>query len=245
MKINYGITVSSLRQLSELPDLKKAGFLEISSSCFRTPGFVVPAGWKKRLFRVSTRSEARTFGALIDSGRGVKMEFYRLFARNCEEYTSIGIREITMTVDWETVTNDDLYADKMREVLRCCYGIMFEHRLTAVLELRIPGFISSQPLEFLKFRDSLLFPIRTLVDFHPHEPGALELLSSYAAAMPFDSSRFRVSFDASGGNYLSGNLLEKIREKLHAVGKEVPEIAFYPGRSADKAAFAALESVLK
>lgn len=237
--------VSSLRQLSELPELKKAGFLEISSSCFRTPGFVVPAGWKKRLLRVSTRSEARTFGALIGAGRGVMMEFYRLFARNCEEYARMGVREIAMTVDWETLTGDDLYADKLRDVLRCCYGIMSEYKLCALLELRIPGFISSRPVEFRKFRNSLLLPIRTLIDFHPHEPGALELLSDYAAEMPFDTSRFRVSFDASGGNYLSDNLLEKIQEKLHAVGKEIPEISFYPGRSADKTAFAELEAVLK
>ncbi|MBR2720714.1 MAG: hypothetical protein IKB74_05195 [Lentisphaeria bacterium] len=245
MKINYGIAVSSFRQLSELPELKKAGFLEVASNCIQSPDFVLPRAWKNRLNRVTNRSEARTFSAMIGSGRGVMKEFYRVFSRNCEAYARLGVTEITLTVDWETVVNDSDYADELREVLRCCYGIIYRNRQTALLEMRIPGFISSIPENFIQFRNSLLFPVRTLIDFHPHEPGALEMLTAFAKKMPFDSSRFRVSFDASGGNYLSSNLLEKILSSLHIVGKEIPEICFYPGRSADKAAFAALEAVLQ
>ena len=245
MKINYGIAVSSVRQLSELPDLKKAGFLEVASNCIRSSDFVLPKAWKTRLSRVSSRSEARTFSAMIGSGRGVMMEFYRMFSRYCEENAAFGVKEITLTVDWETVVNDDVYAAELREVLRCCYGIIARNRQSAILEMRIPGFISSMPEKFIHFRNSRLFPVRTLIDFHPHEPGALELLAEFSRKMPFESSRFRVSFDASGGNYLSVNLLEKIQDSLRIVGKEIPEICFYPGRSADKAAFEALEAVLQ
>lgn len=245
MKINYGIAVSSVRQLSELPDLKKAGFLEVSSNCIQSSDFILPKAWKKRLCRVSSRSEARTFNAMIGSGRGVMMEFYRIFSRYCEDYAASGVSEITLTVDWENVVNDTVYADKLREVLRCCYGIIARNNQSAILEMRIPGFVSSMPEKFIQFRNSLLFPIRTLIDFHPHEPGALEMLAEFARKMPFESSRFRVCYDASGGNYLTSNLLEKIQDSLRIVGKEVPEICFYPGRSAEKSAFTALETVLQ
>lgn len=244
MKIDYGIAVTSVRQLTELPELERADFLELPSSCVQAPDFILPKAWQSRVFRISSRSEARTFSAMIGAGRKMAVDFCRLFARRCEDCAALGVKEITLTVDWESLMNDADYADKLREILRCCYGIVEKYHLTAVLELRIPGFIAGMPHDFLRFRNSLLFPVRTLVDLHPHEPGALELLNTYAKAMPFDVSRFRVSFDALGGNYLTVGLLDKIRSVIRPVGGEIPQICFYPGRSADKAAFAALDAVI-
>lgn len=245
MKLHYGIAVTSSRQLAELPELKGADFLEISSGMIQTPDFAVPKGWKKRLFRAGGRSEARTFSALIGAGSGMMLEFYRLFSANCGEFVRLGIREVTLAVDWETLLSDEGYANDLRDVIRCCYGILTRYQLQLLLELRIPGVISARPMDFLKFRNSLLMPVRTLIDLHPHEPGALELLAEFSAKMPFDSSRFRLSFDSSGGNYLSANLLEKIKESIRPVGKEIPEICFYPGRSADKAAYELLDAVMR
>ena len=244
MKINYGIAVTSNRQLAELPELKRADFLELPSSCVQAPDFILPKAWQPRVFRVSSRSESRIFSAMIGSGTKMAVDFCRLFSRRCEDCAALGVREITLTVDWENLMTDPVYADRLREILRCCFGIVEKYRMTAVLELRIPGLIAGTPNEFLRFRNSLLFPVRTLVDLHPHEPGALEFLSSYAQAMPFDVSRFRISFDAVGGNYLTVGLLDKIRNVIRPVGGEVPQICFYPGRSADRAAFAALETVI-
>lgn len=244
MKIDYGVAVTSIRQLVELPELKRADFLELPSSCVQSPDFVLPKFWQSRVFRISSRSEARTFSAMIGAGRKMAVDFCRLFGRRCEDCSELGIKEITLTVDWESLMNDPAYADMLREILRCCYGIVEKYRLTAVLELRIPGLIAGMPKDFLRFRNSLLFPVRTLVDLHPHEPGALELLETYAGSMPFDVSRFRVSFDAAGGNYLTVGLLDRIRNVIRPVGGENPQICFYPGRSADKSAFAALEAVI-
>ena len=89
-----------------------------------------------------------------------------------------------------------------------------------------------------------MFPVRTLIDLHPHEPAALDMLARLYDRMPFECDNFRISFDAAGGNYMSGKLLEMIRRSLRQVGPEIPEICFYPGRNADKTAFELLSTVI-
>lgn len=244
MKLHYSIAVSSPGQLADLPDLKMVDSVEITSALRSDSGLVIPAAWQKSLFRMSCRSESRTINALIDSGSAMTRDFLRVFSACCADCVKYNIREISLGADWENIFSDPSYAEKFREILRCCFGITVKYNLTAVLEVRVPGVAAGDPLEFLRFRDSLLFPVRTLINFHPHEPGALDVMEKFSAALPFEVSRIRVSFDAADGNYLTPRLLERIKAAIRPVGKEIPELCFYPGRSADKSAFAALSAVL-
>ena len=245
MKISRGVMVASARQLAELPELKQADFLEVPALMADTPDLTVPAAWKGRLRRAECRGEARVLTSVIDAGRGVKQDFFRAFGARCEALCRFGVREITVGTDWETIFSDAAYAGKLREILHCCFGIAERYSMTVFLEVRTPGNAAARPAEYRKFRDALLLPVRTLIDLHPHEPGALEMLDSFAGAMPFDCGFFRVSFDASGGNYLSGRLLEKITAMLRPVGRELPSLCFYPGRGADREAFRMLEAVMQ
>ena len=244
MKIRYSIAVSTPWQLAELPDLKQVDSVELSSAMRSDTALVIPPAWKKRLFRMSCRMEAGTINALIDSGSAMSRDFYRMFSDCCADCIKFNMREISLGIDWENTLSDPEYVVKLREILRCCFGIAMKYQLAVLLEIRIPGIAAVQALDFLRFRDSLLFPVRTLVNFHPHEPGALELMEEFSSTLPFEVSKFRVSFDAANGNYMTPKLLEKIKTSLRPVGKEIPELCFYPGSSADRYAFAALETVM-
>jgi hypothetical protein len=244
VKLNFGIAVASNRQLAELPAVGKINFLELPSVSRIQPDFILPQQWKRRFMRVSCRAETRTLGALIDAGYSMTREFYRVFSAGCTEFAKLGAKEISLGIDWESVFDNEKFSASVSDILRCCYGIIYRNRLTPLIELRLPGVAAGQVEKFLRFRNRLLIPARTLVDLHPHEPGALELMEKFSAVLPFEVSRIRVSFDASEGNYLSPKLLERIKACIRPVGKEIPELCFYPGRSADKSAFAALSAVL-
>lgn len=245
MKLHYGIAVASAKQLNDLPGLEKVDFLELPSFLRDEPDLVIPPVWKKRLLRAGGRREARTLSSLVCAGSGIKLEYFRMFSGCCADFSRWGAKEITLCVDWEAAFSDTDYAVNLREILRCCFGITEKYRLKPVLELRIPGSAVLDPAQFIKFRNSLLIPVRTLVDLHPHEPGALEFLEKFSAAMPFDSSCFRISFDAVGGNYLTVKLLDKICQYIRPAGAETPQICFYPGKNADREAYLLLETVMQ
>lgn len=244
MKLLYGIAVASVNQLAELPELKKAAFLEVPSSLRELPDFRIPMAWKRRFRRVTGRSEARTLSSLIDAKKSIQIDFLRVFAGCCEYFSKLGAAEISLGVDWEAAFSDPGYALKVRDILRSCYGITEKYSLTPILELRIPGSAAAGGMDFYRFRNSLMIPVRVLIDLHPHEPGALELMERFSATMPFVCDKLRISFDAAGGNYLTGKLLERICKCVRPAGVAIPEISFYPGRSADHDAFAALNSVI-
>jgi len=244
VKLNFGIAVASNRQLAELPVAGKFDFLELPSVSRIQPDFILPQAWKRRFMRVSCRAETRTLGVLIDAGSSMTKEFYRVFSAGCTEFAKLGAKEISLGIDWENVFNDEKFSASLSDILRCCYGIIYRNTLIPVIELRVPGIAAGNIERFLRFRNRLLIPARTLVDLHPHEPGALELFERFAAEAPFECSRVRVSFDAAGGKYLTAKLLEKIISGIHRVGAETPDICFYPGRTADRAVFAALETVI-
>lgn len=244
MKLRFGVTVASSEQLAELPSLAKVDFLELPSMPGGMAGVNIPRQWKKRVFRISGRRDASTLSSLVDAGSAMQQEFFRMFSRCCADYARFGGAEITLGIEWDMALNDPDFADGLRQILRCCFGVVNQYGLQLDAELRIPGNAIGDPLKFVRFRDSLLIPVRTLIDLHPHEPGALEAFEEFSAKMHFDCSKLRISYDASGGNYLTPKLLERIFSGVRPVGVEVPEVSFYPGKHADRDAFAALESVI-
>jgi hypothetical protein len=244
VNLNYGVSVSSERQLLELPELRQADFLELNCQLLDSPDFFLPPAWRGRVFRCSGRSESRAFSALVEAGASIQQDFYRVFSRRCEKFSQLGGRELSFCIDLENTFSEVEYAAKLRKILSCCFGIMEKYRLQPLLEVRVPGIAASRRDDLIKFMNSLLYPVRLLTDIHPHEPGALELLGEFLDKLHYESGRLRISFDGDGGNYLSDKLLERLRSFIRPVGREVPDICFYPGRNADKTVFAALASVM-
>lgn len=244
MKLHIGISIATAGQLAELPELKKVDLLELPFSLCGQPEFTLPKSWKNRLHRISGRSESRTLNSLIDTGNVMRREFYRLFSRNCAVASSLKAGEVTLAIDWEYAFDNAGYAAELREILRCCYGIAFKFSLTPVIELRIPGSAVLKPADFIRLRNSWMIPVRTLIDLHPHEPGSLEMLENFFAANRFECNKFRISYDAAGGNYLTVKLLDRIKNCICPVGSEIPELCFYPGRNADREAFQAILPVI-
>ncbi|MBE6390243.1 MAG: hypothetical protein E7043_08765 [Lentisphaerae bacterium] len=244
MKLRYGVSVSTIKQLQELPGLPEIDFLEITPALREHPEFSIPEKWKKRICRASGRSEARSLDSLVYAGATMRQEFFRYWGSVCDKLTETGISQVTLGIDWETISNDLHYASVMRDMLRCCFGIAQKHDLSLLLEVRIPGGIAGRVMEFVKFRNSLLLPVKNVIDLHPHEPGALASVGEIFEKLPFDCSNFRVSVDVSGGNCLTGQLLERIKKCLCRIGPEVPEICFYPGSNADKTAYEQFYAVI-
>lgn len=244
MKLHYGISVASAGQLSELPDFAAADFLELPSYFCEACRISVPEKWKTRVRRFSCRRESAALISLMDAGSAVQMDFFREFGGCCAAFAAVGVKEVSLGIDWETVLSGNCQLDRLRKILACCFGITSKYGMRVLLELRIPGTAANDIMGFLKFRNSLMFPVRTLIDLHPHEPAALDMLARLYDRMPFECDNFRISFDAAGGNYMSGKLLEMIRRSLRQVGPEIPEICFYPGRNADKTAFELLSTVI-
>ena len=93
MNLNYGVSVSSERQLLELPELRQADFLELNCQLLDSPDFFLPPAWRGRVFRCSGRSESRAFSALVEAGASIQQDFYRVFSRRCEKFSQLGGRE--------------------------------------------------------------------------------------------------------------------------------------------------------
>ena len=245
MKLRYGFSIGSAAQLSELPAASKADFLELSSALFDSVELPPFASRRQgKIQRFNGRYEAKTLNSLVGAGHGVFMDFYREFSRRCAFFSSLGIREVALKPDWESAVSDTEYAGELRKILQCCFGITAKFNLSVLLELRIPGNAANFPDKLLKFRNSLMYPLHLLIDLHPHEPGALDNFAAFSAAMPFESDRLRLSFDAGNGNYVSGKLLEVIRKSVRKGGANPPEICFSPGESAGKELFTDLEQVM-
>ena len=87
MKLRYGIAAAAVKQLAELPELKNAAFLEVSSALREQSDFRIPAAWKARFQRVSGRSESRTLSSLIDARKSIQIDFLRGFSKSCEYFS--------------------------------------------------------------------------------------------------------------------------------------------------------------
>ena len=114
MKLHLGISVASLKQLAELPELRTAVFLELPFGLCGQPDLVHPEFWKNRFRRAGGRSEGRTLNSLVEAGGVMRREFFRMFSRNCAAIAALNATEISLTVDWENAFADQI---RKREML--------------------------------------------------------------------------------------------------------------------------------
>ena len=240
MKIRYGISINNDGEINDLPDLPAIELVEVPGDQWSNADFVLPARWRQKELWIRNSDDIRFFRSLPDAGSGVRQEFYRLFTQRCQTAAANNAFASSLAPDLENALHDPAYAAKLHDTLGVCFGIAEKIRLPLTLELRIPGAAAADPAGYLRFKHSLLYPLRTLCAIHPHEPGALEALEKFAGECKFDCDIFRVSFDAASGNYLSDNLFSRLRQFIRRSGFAAPVIIFDPGHNADKNTYAEL-----
>ena len=240
MKIHYGISINDSEDIAGLPPLPAIDLVEVPGDLCSGTDFALPRHWRQKQLWIRNSDDIRFFRSLPDAGFGVRQEFFRLYSRRCQAAAAVNACGCSIAPDLENALNDPEYAVKLRGAMGVCFGIAEKLRLPLTLELRIPGAAAVNPAGFLRFKHTLLYPLRTVCAIHPHEPGALEALEKFTGECQFDSDVFRVCFDAASGNYLSDTLFRKLRQLIRKSGFAAPVIIFDPGPGADSNTYAEL-----
>lgn len=233
MKINYGISISSNTNISALPELPEFTHLEIPGSMLADKNFTLPSRIKNKKIIIRNDDERRFFRTVSDAGSGIRQDFYRLVRQKTALAANIGAVGITVVPDLENLITADELPENFRSVLRVYCGIAEQNHLPLLLETRIPGKAAQLPECYIRFKHALLYPLRTLCEIHPHEPGALDAAENFAAGCKFDCDIFRICFDAAAGNHLTGTLFARIMKLLRQAGSDIPLIMFSPGNETD------------
>ena len=173
---------------------------------------------------------------------GVKQDFYRYFSCKSEIMEECGISRLAMAVDVEKVLSDEEYASKQTEILHCCFGMAERRKIEMSLEMRIPGMSREAVTAFLNFRKNLLYPVRLLIDFHLHEPDSFRQLEEIADALKFDNEKWRLSFEAANGNYLSSEIVRKVIPFVYCGMRECGSVIFAPGAGAEDGTILTLDA---
>ena len=71
--------------------------------------------------------------------------------------------------------------------------------------------------------------LHTVIEFHPHEPGAFEELEKCFDIVRFHRRYWRVFFEPEHGNYLSPALLRKFLEAADMKNVPSARVAIAPG----------------
>ncbi len=244
MKKYYGISISSAEQLDLLPVMPDIDVLELPGVLLESSAFKIPAAFANKKIVINNRDTLRFFRSLSGAGMGIKQEFFRLISRRCKRAAELNICSFSLFPDWEMFSASQEYCQEFMEVMQMCCGIFQRDGLDLSVGVRLPGDTENWDV-LRKFKKSLLYPVRMMADFHPHEPGALEKAENYSENFHFDSDFWRINFDAASGNYLSSSLYKKLFSLLRKSGALIPVMIFAPGDKADRWTFSEINGALE
>ena len=243
MKKFYGISVSTVEQLELLPVMPDIDVLELPGVMLESSNFKIPAAFANKKIVVNNRDTLRFFRSLAGSGMGIKQEFFRLISRRSQRAAELNTVSFSLFPDWENFSSSLEYRRELLEVMQMCCGTIQRNDLDLSVGIRLPG--GAENWDMLRdFKKSLLYPVRMMADFHPHEPGALEIAENYSENFHFDSDFWRINFDAASGNYLSENLYSRLFSLVRKSGAEKPVMIFSPGEKADRWIFSEISEAL-
>ena len=155
MKIRYGISISSVETVNDLPGLPAFEIVEVPGELSCGEKFSLPSTARGKRLWIRNSEDIRFFRSLPDAGIGVRQEFFQLFLQRCSTAQKLRAESSSIAPDLENAFDDHGYAVKLREALGACFGIAERFRLPLMLETRIPGAAATAPDEFLRFKHSL------------------------------------------------------------------------------------------
>ena len=133
----------------------------------------------------------------------VRLEFMRLFRERCRRASELRVSELTADFDFSRAVAEPEYGRRLRSLLRGCYGILEEFRMTLRFPVRIDFAAGEDAARYVRQLRDLLYPRLGLaleVDLEEpfpegsRLPEALRFHSSYwrlRCAEPLEYASFR------------------------------------------------------
>jgi len=234
-KHDWGLSLRTLEQLAGLPDAlpERLRLLEL-------PGEVLEDRTLCRKLE-RYRSSGIVFvirelmdGTLADMIAGEtlpgRIDFDRRLRARCEIFSDLGIDLIGTGLDPLAMMEES--GRGSRVMLRSLFDLCDAKGVKLLLPCRIPAVpgIEAPVKKLAAFRRELLTPgIRYLVDFHIHEPGALDAPAETLAPLGLDVALFRISYRPDLGNRLEPSAVSRALGLLPGRIPEAVSILLAPG----------------
>lgn len=95
--------------------------------------------------------------------RKLQLEFQSFLLKRCEKLLSLGIREFSLSCDWERAAANPEFCVQLKKLLRSCFGILEYNHLTLWLNICLPA----DERWLVQFQQDLLYPHVKLVFWEP------------------------------------------------------------------------------
>ena len=232
MSVRFGISAVFPEQLSQLPSK-----LPQNLNAVEFPGSMLDtaAGIQKlnQLRKNNVLLWGREFitpeiAALIPSENcKLRAELEIHFQKRCVLAAELGVKHFSVAFDLFQAVSDGSYREQLSCFLRRCAGVIHPLGQTLLTVCRIPGGGTFDRWEdLLKFRRDLLCPgIGLLLELHPHEPGAPEIINRALKVFRLHDTCRRICYDSGVGNTLTPAALKRCSESK-AIGIEQDIVIF-------------------
>jgi len=232
---DWGLSLRTLEQLAGLPSrlperlrlLEVPGeVLEDRALCrkledFRSSGIV---------FVIRELMDGKLADMISNETLSGRIDFDRRLRARCEIMGDLGIDLAETGLDPFSMMEEQ--GRGALAMLKSLFDLCDGKDVKLLLPCRVPAAPGNDfPMERLAaFRRGLLSPgIRYLVDYHIHEPGALELPPGVLSPLGLDTALFRIAYRPDLGNKLEPSALRRALEILAVRTPEPLPVLLAPG----------------
>lgn len=253
MSTRFGISAVFPEQLLSVP-----AKLPQSLAAVEFPGDMVESSSGYQKLSQLSRNGVTLFGrdfisheiaALIpEENCKLRSELESHFQQRCLKASELGVKNFSVAFDIFQGVSSVEYREKLGCFLRRCAGVIREFGQKLHLVCRIPGGGNFDHWDDLyKFRMELLCPdIEFLLELHPHEPNASEVIARALQTFRLHDSCRRICYDSGVGNTLTAAALKRCTESFAKGLEQEMMIFFYSGNAKiDSAKIQELELLLK
>ena len=161
----------------------------------------------------------------------VKLEFDRKLHERCRAASNIGVDMVGAAFDVMRALEFPEYSVNLVKLLKSSFAVFHEYNMDILLPGRIPSAPGGYDItDVIGYASKLMNPrIHTVIEFHPHEPGAFEELEKSFDTLRFHRRYWRVFFEPEHGNYLSPALLRKFLDAADMKSVPSARVAIAPG----------------
>lgn len=219
MSARYGISALSTEQFLSLPAKLPKAFTAVEfpgDVLESSSGMQKLASFKKNGITLCGRDFIVPEWAALIPAENCKLraELEQHVQVLCAKAADAGVKLLAITFDLFQAVNDSEYKEKLICFLRRCAGVIHSLDQTLLLVCRVPGGGAFDGWEeILAFRRELLAPnIEFMIELHPHEPNAPEIISQALHTFRLHDTFRRICYDSSVGNSLTPGALKRCSE---------------------------------
>ncbi|MBO7153024.1 MAG: hypothetical protein J6W67_04370 [Lentisphaeria bacterium] len=234
--IEYGLSISTDEHFDKLSVRKCAGFdfIEFSGALLDSESAC------RKLESVRKAGCALVVKDIVDPALvhlvqnenfQVKLEFDRKLHERCSAAGALGAEVAGAAFDVMRALEYPEYEPGLIGLLKSSIGAFYENNLDIAISGRLPGPPGSPDItRLIAFCKKISYPrLKTVIEFHIHEPGAFEELAKHFAILKFYRSFWRICYEPEHGNQLNSGLLKHFLEAADMTSAAEARIAISPG----------------